>query len=336
MEGALRNRLVGSVGEVFGRSSGWLQTKQPEGDASWRVPLASDVECLRLALVNAFLVGQPHAEDRQWILVDTGTSSTASIIQAAASRFGERSRPAAIVLTHGHFDHVGGLPYLADYWDVPIYCHPLELPYLTGQSAYPPPDPTVGGAMAALSPLYPRGPFQFGHRVRTLPTDGTVPGAPDWRWVFTPGHSPGHVALFRDADRLLIAGDAFVTVAQEYLTAVVTQFPMVRRPPAYFTPDWQSARRSVEQLADLRPRLAATGHGAPMEGWALTNGLEELIENWDEVAVPEGGRYSHEPAVADLEGVQHLPPLNVGSQLAMLVTIGLAVGLVGLLAMRRT
>ena len=38
---------------------------------------------------------------------------------------------------------------------------------------------------------------------------------PGWRWVHTPGHTAGHVSLFRDADRTLIAGDAFVTTKQE-------------------------------------------------------------------------------------------------------------------------
>jgi glyoxylase-like metal-dependent hydrolase (beta-lactamase superfamily II) len=42
------------------------------------------------------------------------------------------------VLTHGHFDHVGSVIELADYWNVPVYAHKLELPYLVGQMDYPP------------------------------------------------------------------------------------------------------------------------------------------------------------------------------------------------------
>lgn len=305
------------------------------GSDWWRMPLARDVECLRLFLVNAFFLGEPLAADRSWVLVDTGASSTSSILEAAAKRFGPRSRPAAIILTHGHFDHVGGLPHLADEWQAPVYCHALELPYLTGQSSYPPPDPTVGGAMASLSRFYPRGPIQLGNRVRTLPQDGSVPGAPGWRWVSTPGHSPGHISLFRDSDRLLIAGDAFVTVAQEYASAILTQFPEVRRPPAYFTPDWYSARHSVEKLARLQPRLAATGHGVPMGGNELRQGLETLLRDWDEVAIPEGGRYSQESALANERGVIQVPPARIDTQLLMLAAFGAALGLYAIFSKRR-
>jgi glyoxylase-like metal-dependent hydrolase (beta-lactamase superfamily II) len=76
-----------------------------------------------------------------------GTAS--GILSAAQARFGESGRPSAIVLTHGHFDHVGPLETLAAEWDVPVYAHPLEHPYLNGTTSYPPPDPTVGGGLMA-------------------------------------------------------------------------------------------------------------------------------------------------------------------------------------------
>ena len=72
-------------------------------------------------------------------------------------RFGHDSRPEAIFLTHGHFDHAGNASALSDLWGVPIYAHPMELPYLTGRSDYPPPDPTVGGAIAMMSRVLPHG-----------------------------------------------------------------------------------------------------------------------------------------------------------------------------------
>jgi glyoxylase-like metal-dependent hydrolase (beta-lactamase superfamily II) len=131
---------------------------------------------------------------------------------------------------------------------------------------------------------------------------------PEWRWLPTPGHSPGHVSFFRDADRTLIVGDAFVTQRQEALWGVFTRRPRVWRPPAYFTPDWNSARKSVESLAAVEPEIAATGHGWPMHGEELTSGLAALLRHWDGVAVPHYGRYVEQPAVTDANGVVALPP----------------------------
>jgi glyoxylase-like metal-dependent hydrolase (beta-lactamase superfamily II) len=109
-----------------------------------------DIAGLRFFMVNAYLVGDPNAADRAWVLVDTGLAYSARrILNAAYKRFGENAHPLAILLTHGHFDHVGAVKELAEYWDVPVYAHRQELPYLTGREDYPPPDPTVGGGMMA-------------------------------------------------------------------------------------------------------------------------------------------------------------------------------------------
>ena len=192
---------------------------------------------------------------------------------------------------------------------MPVYAHDLEMPYVTGRSAYPPPDPTVGGgAMARMSYVYPRGPIDLGRRALRLPADGSVPHLPGWRWVHTPGHSPGHVSLFRDADRLLIAGDAFVTTKQESFWSVMTQHKAVHGPPMYYTPDWLAARESVRALAALRPAVAATGHGLPMANPRLDHELNELARHFDQLAVPEQGRYVGRPALADADGVVWVPP----------------------------
>src|SRR5438874_153715 len=134
----------------------------------------------------------------------------------------------------------------------------------------------------------------------------------------------GHVSLFRDMDRTLIAGDAFVTVKQESALAVLTQRQEVRRPPAYYTPDWQAARRSVEALARLQPNVAATGHGLPMYGDRMRRELEALVRNWERVVVPSHGRYVRRPAVADERGVVSVPPPVSDPQLVALAGIGLA------------
>jgi len=304
----------------------------------WPDPVLGDLAYLRTLIVNVIFCGRPLAGDREWVLVDAGIPGSATAIALAAERyFGRGSRPSAIILTHGHFDHVGGLPDLAEAWDAPIYAHPLEFPYLTGRSAYPPPDPSVGGGlMAGLSWLYPRGPYDFRGRLHHLPGDGSVPGMPGWRWVHTPGHSPGQVALFRDEDRSLIAADAFVATKQESALAVLSQRPEIHGPPAYYTIDWHAARRSVEDLAALEPMLAVTGHGPPLAGESLVDGLHQLARDFDRIAVPSDGRYVREPVVADERGVVYVPPdvlhpvlWGAGASVGMLAGIALARGLHG-------
>jgi len=263
------------------------------------IEVAPDLAYKRLAIVNVAFFGKPG--DRHWVLIDTGIPGMAGQVRkAAAQRFGADVPPAAIVLTHGHFDHVGVLETLARRWDVPVYAHPLECPYLDGRSSYPPPDPSVGGGLLALlSPLFPRSPVDVRERLRSLPEDGSVPGMPGWRWVHTPGHSVGQVSLWREADRALIAGDAFVTTAQESAYAAVVQKPELHGPPKYFTHDWQAARESVARLAPLEPELVITGHGRAIRGPAMRAALQTLARDFDRLAVPEHGRYVATPQRAE-------------------------------------
>jgi glyoxylase-like metal-dependent hydrolase (beta-lactamase superfamily II) len=263
--------------------------------------LTPDLGYIRILMVNVYFYGRPGAADREWVLIDAGLPGSARLIAgAAAARFGEGSRPRAIILTHGHFDHVGALESLADRWDAPVYAHERELRFLTGRASYPPPDPSVGGgALAALSVVYPRGPIDLGDRVSPLPGDGSVPGMPGWRWIETPGHTTGHVSLFREQDRTLIAGDAFTTTKQESALAVLTQRIEMHGPPAYFTPDWPDARGSVERLAALEPELAATGHGRPLRGAEMRRELHAMADNFRKREVPEHGRYVGRPPRVD-------------------------------------
>lgn len=262
--------------------------------------IAPDLAYRRLALVNVVFFGVPGAGDRQWVLIDAGVPGlTGRITRAAEERFGQHARPAAIILTHGHFDHVGCLEKLADQWETPIYAHPLEVPYLDGSAAYPPPDPSVGGGiMPLLAPLFPRSPIDVRRWLSELPPDGSVPCMPGWRWVYTPGHTAGHISLWRESDRALIAGDAFITTNQESAYAVAVQAPEMHGPPRYFTPDWEAARLSVEGLAALEPELVITGHGRAMRGAEMLTALQRLARDFQQIAVPEKGRYVDAPAQA--------------------------------------
>lgn len=200
--------------------------------------IVSDVAYRQLAIVNVVFIGIEKAGDGNWVLIDAGTPGSAAAIRSAArARFEAYGRPACIVMTHAHFDHVGALETLANEWDVPVYAHPAEHPYLDGTRSYPPADPSVGGGLLALlSPLFPTKPVNVASRLYDLPSDRSVPFLPEWKWIHTPGHTPGHVSLWRERDQVLIAGDAFITTRQESVYAASTQAPEMHGPPMYFTP----------------------------------------------------------------------------------------------------
>jgi glyoxylase-like metal-dependent hydrolase (beta-lactamase superfamily II) len=258
---------------------------------------------LGIVFVNVYALGEPGGP---WVLVDAGPKGSGDYIRRAAGRrFGPRARPEAIVLTHGHFDHVGSARQLADAWEVPLYAHPLEVPYLTGLSDYPPRDPTTGGAMAQMSRLMPDHGYDFGRRLLTLPEDGAGPGAPGWRWLDTPGHTPGHVSLLRGSDRALIAGDALATMDLDSWSAYLTRRRGLSRPSPPFTFDWATTRESIGRLAELEPAVVAAGHGLPISGGGVEEELHDFVESF---APPSRGRYLVSPPLAGEKGVEWLPP----------------------------
>ncbi len=267
-------------------------------------PVAPGVVDVPLIIVNAYLVGTSSS----WVLIDAGLPFSAKAIKRAAETcFGENAKPKAIILTHGHFDHVGALKDLIKDWNVPVYAHKLELPYLNGSSSYPPVDATVGGGgMTQLSRIFPTKPLKLGRRLRALPETGELKEMPGWTIIHTPGHSPGHVSFFREQDKVLIAGDAFVTTKQESLISSIKRPMEINRPPAYFTQDWNAAESSVKKLADLNPLIVATGHGLPMSGPAMLEDLKKLSDNFKNT-IPKKGRYVKEAARFDENGVTYIP-----------------------------
>lgn len=255
--------------------------------------VAANLYGLRTAMVNAFFYGDP-ADPSEWMLIDGGMPGfSGAVISAAERLFGKNNPPSGIILTHGHFDHIGAVgPILRRWPDVPIFAHPLELPFLNGEQDYLPPDPSVGqGVFSLLSPLFPRHSRNYGATLYPLPADGSVPGMPEWQWVHTPGHTPGHISLFRERDRTIIAGDAFTTVRQESFWAVLRQRVEFRPPPAYFTTDWAASCMSIERLADLSPFNAVTGHGRVLAGPVVAPELQRLVDDFGERGVPKNGRY---------------------------------------------
>lgn len=243
-----------------------------------------------IQIANIVFYNYPGSKD--FVLIDAGMPKSAKeIIEVAENRFGKGAKPKAIILTHGHFDHVGAIIELVKHWQVPVFAHKLEMPYLTGLENYPDPDPSVdNGLVAKMSPMFPNEAIDLGESVQELPSDGTVPYMEGFKWIHTPGHTRGHVSFYRERDGVLIAGDAFVTVKQESLYKVFTQEKEVNGPPKYLTPDWEAAFDSVKKLAALKPLIAVTGHGVPMKGKELNDGLKKLIDQFNDIALPKNGK----------------------------------------------
>ncbi|MHB1413855.1 MAG: MBL fold metallo-hydrolase [Chloroflexota bacterium] len=228
-----------------------------------------------------------------WVLVDTAWAwgnSGQKIRQAAEALFGPGVRPAAILLTHIHPDHDGAALELARLWDCSVYVHPDELPMTTadlaGLERFA--NPLDRGVILPLLRAMPRQQVEamlangsLRDVARALDPGGAIPFLPDWKCIPTPGHSPGHISLFRESDRVLIAGDAVLTEDAGSLAGWLKLGLRRSRPHVYAAPwytnwDQRSTDASVPVLAALAPRVLATSHGAPVAGEAATRELRTL------------------------------------------------------------
>ncbi len=209
-----------------------------------------------------------------WALIDAAAAHCSlAIRQAAEMLFGEDTRPASILLSHNHPDHAGSARELAQMWGCPVYVHPDEMPLVFGDMAtfrkYANPlDRWI--VLPLLRLLGSRradamlAEASFKDVACSLDPEADLPGLPDWQAVPTPGHTPGHIAFFRRDDRVLIAGDALVTVNLNSPWGLLRNTPMVSGPPWYTTCSWHAAKESAASLALLEPRVLAGGHGVPM------------------------------------------------------------------------
>jgi glyoxylase-like metal-dependent hydrolase (beta-lactamase superfamily II) len=262
--------------------------------------IARGVAIVPISIANAYLIGEAN----NWVLVDSGTPGNAQNIKAAAeASFGSGAKPRGIVLTHGHGDHAGSARELAQLWNVKVYAHPLESPYLTDRSPYPPSDTSTPGAFSFLARFLHVQTANLDGRLVEWEGDFSTFGIRGWTSIHTPGHAPGHLAFFRADDAVLLAGDAVTTMNLDNIVDIVTRRQQLCRPPVPVTYDWQQARESVQKLAALRPFLIGAGHGVPMA--AVSRALQQLANNFP---VPEHGRYVSVPARVDENGITYLPP----------------------------
>ena len=191
--------------------------------------------------INVYLVGD--------VLVDAATKRDGKRILGQVE-----GRPvSAHALTHAHGDHQGSSHYVCEKLGVPYWVGERDVEVAEGgrdvMLKYMPDDfrPKISRALFA-------GP---GHPVDRALHEGDEIG-PGFKVLEVPGHSPGHVAYWRESDRTLILGDVL------FNRHLVTGRPGLRQPPDFFTPDPARNRESARRLADLEPALVLFGHGPPL------------------------------------------------------------------------
>jgi glyoxylase-like metal-dependent hydrolase (beta-lactamase superfamily II) len=250
--------------------------------------IAPGVHCLGvgkgLMRSNVYLVRSGSS----WALVDAGSAQCgASIREAAESLFGGDSSPVSILLTHDHPDHAGSARELAQLWKCPVWVHPDELPLVLGDVStfHDYANPLDRWIILPLLRLMGSkraetmvSQASFKDVARPFDPSAELPGLPDWGAVPTPGHTPGHVAFFRRSDRVLITGDALVTVNLNSVWGPLLMKQRVSGPPWYTTWSWRVAKESVASLARLEPWVLAGGHGTPMAGRGIAGKVRALSE----------------------------------------------------------
>ncbi|WEK69757.1 MAG: MBL fold metallo-hydrolase [Candidatus Chryseobacterium colombiense] len=183
------------------------------------------------------------------VLVDSGIRSSYTTIKKALREVPVYQH----ILTHAHADHQGCSDQICAEFSIPLLCHPDEV-FRTETGMVTNDYPTPQHWIAKLQQKYWAG---QGHQVDQTIVENDSIG--NFRVIETPGHSPGHISLFRERDGVLIIGDSATNM--NLLTTVAG----LRLPPNMFTTDQQRNIKSLQKLAQLNPSVICFGHGPVLQ-----------------------------------------------------------------------
>jgi hydroxyacylglutathione hydrolase len=201
-------------------------------------------------IINTYLI----ADGDDVVLIDAGTKFMEHRLLRTLKRFfadkqHTTKRLVAHALTHVHPDHQGSSYAVCNAYKVPLWCGARDAAIMESGLAN---SPEYAGLLGVLGRIW-AGPA---HSVaKRLKEGDTVAG---FRVLDTPGHSIGHIAFWREADKCLVLGDVLNGMN------LATGLPGLHEPPTFFTTNIPQNRESIRRLAALQPQIVCFGHGAPL------------------------------------------------------------------------
>jgi len=216
---------------------------------------------------NAYLV----ASDHDLVLVDGGMSADVPRIISQIESLGRAvTELDAIVITHAHGDHTGGVEKLVRQSGAGVIAHRDDVPYIEGERNLP----TTSLVMRAIRWLDDliSGRGEGAAVTRAVQDQDCLEFLGGLRVIHTPGHTPGSISLYQEQRGILFCGDLL------FNGNLFTGRGGLRQSPRFFSADPDEAARSLSSLSPLDVHVLCVGHGEPIVLERSTR-MERILED---------------------------------------------------------